>query len=108
MNATGTCQICGKQFKLKNGKLPRHGFSGITGGMHSIDCGGTNYEPYEETNSGIPVRIGRLQRSITQWQEWIATKDLSSDRVKDLNKDIQAAQDFTKKLQKRFDDWKQA
>jgi len=107
MNATGTCQICGKEFKLKNGKLPRHGFNGMSGGMHTMACGGTNYEPYEETNSGIHVRIGGLQRNITQWQEWIATKDLPPDRVKDLNKQITAAQAFIPKLQKRFDDWKQ-
>lgn len=108
MNVTGTCQVCGRQIKLKNGKIARHGFNGMAGGMHTMACSGTNFEPYEESNQCLPLQVRGLQRDIELWENWIATKDLRPDRVKDLRKAIKDAQEFIPKLQKRFDDWKPA
>lgn len=71
-------------------------------------CSGTSYEPYEETNGGIPVRIAGLNRNVSQWQEMISANGIRPDRIKDLKKSIESAQEFIQKLQKRFDDWKPA
>ena len=74
---TGTCQICGRQIKLVNGKIARHGWKEPRFSLwQTASCSGTKQLPYEVSRDFLPVVIKTVEANIvkhtTAFQEFVA------------------------------------
>lgn len=67
MKAThsGTCQVCGREQKLPNGKLSKHGYS-VDWGCFTGVCWGAESKPFEESKDLIEQAIAQAIENAQQ------------------------------------------
>lgn len=60
---TGTCQVCGRTLKLRNGLIAHHGHRVIGGGMRLSQrgCYGGKRRPLEESTAALTEEVGRVR-----------------------------------------------
>ena len=65
---TGTCQICGCNQKLPNGRLSKHGYT-TQWGFFSGVCSGASHLPFEQSTNLIQDVVATVKRSIISSNE---------------------------------------
>lgn len=69
---TGSCQLCGREQKLPNGKLSLHGYA-VLWNQFNGTCPGSRHQPYELSCDLIKTHLGRVQTQLTNLATQINT-----------------------------------
>jgi len=65
---TGTCAVCGRNVKLKHGKIVDHGYT-IRYGFQQGNCFGVNFDPIEVSTEGAVAFKSALEKFKTKQEE---------------------------------------
>lgn len=74
----GTCQACGKEQKLPNGVLSKHGYT-VQWSMFSGTCPGAKHKPFEQSKDLIENFIQTAEQTVTNYKKQITRLENSDD-----------------------------
>jgi len=88
---TGTCQICGCNQKLPNGRLSKHGYT-TQWGFFSGVCSGASHLPFEQSTNLIEDIVATVKRSVvhlkSQRAELLEMTDFCKVQIKFHNRRV--------------------
>ncbi len=100
---TGTCGCCGKNVKMKGGKLVDHGFE-IHGWGHRVrSCFGVGYEPVEISPKAMIEYVAYLEATLERLR---SEEPNSIERKRQIEAHIWGTEGHVRYLKPRIESWK--
>ena len=102
---TGTCGCCGKNVKMKGGKLVDHGFELHGWGGRTSGCFGVGYEPVEVSPKGMVEYLAFLEATLERLR---SEEPDSLERKRSIEVQIWGTEGHVRYLKPRIENWKEA
>jgi hypothetical protein len=100
---TGTCGCCGKNVKMKSGKLVDHGFELHGWGGRTSGCFGVGYEPVEISPKSMVEYLAYLEATLERLR---SEEPNSLERKQRIEAQIWGTEGHVRYLKPRIESWK--